>query len=332
MMQFVVTHMPSPFFLSDENGRILFANDRGRSLLKKINAASGENPRLIEIFQVPVSIAELRRRLSWTFITPGPDDRTYEVRVYSIAGPGESFQWLWLFQDITEDLKRQEQLRLKDRMTSLGEMAAGLAHEIKNPLAAIHTSVQLLQRKRGNEVKEILSIIERETRRLRDVVDHFLEFAQPSDLKLENVNVAHLLNDVVQLIQMTPDYHDGHQIEVEVIPENLNIEVDPVRFKQVFWNLLTNALRVMPDGGSVYVDATLDGQWVRFRVRDEGPGIPPEKLKNLYQPFQKSTTGGLGLGLAIVYNIIQAHGGFLQVHTKPSEGTVFEFWVPSRSS
>ncbi|RMD79742.1 MAG: hypothetical protein D6820_07780, partial [Lentisphaerae bacterium] len=90
MMQFVVTHMPSPFFLSDEDGRILFANDRGRSLIEKVHIESDENPRLIEIFQVPVSLSELRRRLSWTFITSGPDDRTYEVRVYSITGPGES--------------------------------------------------------------------------------------------------------------------------------------------------------------------------------------------------------------------------------------------------
>ena len=332
ILQFLVTNMPSPFFLTDTRGRMLFANAQGRRLLNL--SASDDDPdlNLVERLRLPIRSDELARRNHWNFILQPDEDRSYDARLYAVPYPGEDAQWIWILQDVTEDLKRQEQLRMKDKMASLGEMAAGLAHEIKNPLAAIHTSVQLLQRRNPGEIHNVLPIIERETRRLRDVVDQFLKFARPYQLQIASVRLRTLVEDLESLLKMLPDFTPGHRLICQITPEDLTLSADPGGLRQVLWNLITNALKVMPEGGTVTLDATLDGDWVRFRVSDEGPGVPPDRLANLFVPFQKSTTGGLGLGLAIVYNIVQQHGGYIHARNRSQGGAVFEFWLPAGSS
>lgn len=344
ILQFLVTHLPSPFFITDTEGYITFANAQGRELLHMENNLFGKNHKVVltERLHLPIPISDLNKRSHWNFIIEAERNSYFDVRIYSILTPSEGVSWIWLLQDVTEDLKRQEQLRIKDKMASLGQMAAGLAHEFKNPLAAIHASVQLLQKTfhardgssprkvtdQSTDIQRVLPIIEKETRRLRDIVDQFLKFAQPHLFQPAKVPLRGVLEEIAPLLRMTPAFSKNHELVWNITPDDLQIIADPGGLKQIFWNLIINAVKVMPDGGTVTIDITLDGRYVRIQVRDEGPGIPPSRLNNLFVPFQKSTIGGLGLGLAVVYNIVQQHGGTIRAWNNPVRGATFEIVLP----
>jgi len=328
VLQFVVQQFPAGLILTDASGHISFANPTAEAILQAFPGTDG--PPWWKRLGVALDETALQAESTWRFRSTSPQGRTYDVQGsrFPDVARGSSW-WLWVLRDVTEDLKRQQQERLHERMRATAEMAAGLAHEIKNPLAAIHAAVQLLARQDRPEDREVIEILMKETARLRDVIDHFVRFASPAPLNARVFSLAQAIRDVVRLAQMIPTGDGPVQWSMEVHPESLTLRADENQIKQVLWNLIVNALQAMPQGGSLQLKARQEGHWVHLSVQDTGPGIPPERLRTLFQPFQPSSTGGLGLGLAIVYNIVQAHGGYIEVTSRPQQGTRFDIWLPS---
>lgn len=242
--------------------------------------------------------------------------------------------YIVIFQDLTRWRKMQEDLRLKDRMVAVGELAAGLAHEIGNPLAAISGSVQILAQMADPEPehKKLLEILVRESQRLDRTIKGFLRFARPRERSATEFDVARLLTENFELLKNSEEVTAAHRLALELDPPAARLYADADQVSQIFWNLARNALRAMPDGGTLRVVGRLAGEAYRMQVIDSGRGMTEEQRANLFHPFQTFFDGGTGIGMAIVYRIVQEHGGRLRVESRPGGGTTITVELPTASA
>jgi two-component system sensor histidine kinase PilS (NtrC family) len=236
-----------------------------------------------------------------------------------------------LFQDLSQWRRLEEELRLKDRMAAVGELAAGLAHEVGNPLAAISGSVQLLSTAHATDEpqKKLLEIILRESQRLDRTIKGFLRFARPRERSTEAFDVAALLAENTELLRNSPEAGPKHRIELQLEPASATLVGDRDQISQIFWNLTQNALRAMPGGGRLTIRGELAGRVYRFAVEDTGQGMSEEQRARLFQPFRSFFDRGTGIGMAIVYRIVHEHGGRIEVDTKLGAGTRVRVELPA---
>ncbi|MEO7796063.1 MAG: ATP-binding protein [Thermoanaerobaculia bacterium] len=241
--------------------------------------------------------------------------------------------WIVVFQDLSQWRRLQEELRLKDRMAAVGELAAGLAHEVGNPLAAISGSVQLLSATIAAEQKErrLLDIIIKESLRLDRTIKGFLRFARPRERAAARFDIAALLAENTALLRNSEEATGGHEFTLDLEPESVQLTGDPDQISQIFWNLARNALRAMPSGGKLFIRGRLHGETYSVEFRDTGHGMTEEQRAKLFHPFQSFFDSGTGIGMAIVYRIVQEHGGSINVESQPSAGTRIVVDLPVHS-
>jgi len=222
-----------------------------------------------------------------------------------------------------------EQLRRADRLSALGRLSAGLAHEIRNPLGAVEGAIQILRRPELPEAtqQEFGELAQREVDRLKGLLADFLGFARPAAPRRLPTDIGTLLESV-RLLAAETARMSGARIEVEP-PENLpSIAVDPEQIKQVLLNLVLNAVQAMPNGGKVVLKAARKADSIVVSVEDEGIGISPEDLERVFDPFFTKREGGTGLGLSIAYQIVNGHGGHIQAWANPDRGMTFSVTLP----
>jgi two-component system sensor histidine kinase PilS (NtrC family) len=212
-----------------------------------------------------------------------------------------------------------------DKMAAVGEMAAGLAHEIKNPLASLSGSIQLLQDDTPSDSAhgKLMRIVLRETDRLSSLLSNFLMFARPPAGEPEAIDLGKALTDTVALFEKDAKCRSTLTIRKR-FENGVWIEMDPAHLRQVLWNLLANAAEAIE--GTGVIDIFLDNEKrgaVRLEIRDTGCGIPKEKIKLIFDPFFTTKARGTGLGLSIVYSILESYGNRLDVESRVGEGTTF---------
>ena len=244
--------------------------------------------------------------------------------------------WIVVFQDLSQWRALQEELRVKDRMAAVGELAAGLAHEVGNPLAAISGSVQLLSSalpETGGVQRErrLLDIIVKESQRLDRTIKGFLRFAKPRERAAARFDIAALLAENTALLRNSDETTPRHAIELDLVPQSAQILGDPDQISQIFWNLARNALKAMPGGGTLSLAGRLDGDAYRFEFRDTGHGMSEEQRTKIFQPFHSSFDRGTGIGMSIVYRIVQEHGGSITVESRPGAGTTIAVELPANA-
>ncbi|HEY5610491.1 MAG TPA: ATP-binding protein, partial [Thermoanaerobaculia bacterium] len=224
---------------------------------------------------------------------------------------GRYYGMTLIFQDLTEMKKLESQLRLKDRMAAVGELSAGIAHEIRNPLAAIAGSVQVLKSSKNLAPQEqrLMSIILKESDRLNKSIADFLRFVKPHEKLAAEFDIAASLGETLDLLANSQELASGHVIERAIEPPSFSIVGDPDQIRQVFWNLAKNAIQAMPDGGVLRVGTEIDDDSYRIVFLDNGKGMSEEAVSLLFQPFRTGFPTGTGLGMAISYRIVQEHGG-----------------------
>jgi signal transduction histidine kinase/putative methionine-R-sulfoxide reductase with GAF domain len=234
-------------------------------------------------------------------------------------------------QKTTADLRKTEaQLIRSEKLAALGQLAAGVAHEIRNPLTSINILIHSLTENLPSENahREDLRVIEEEILRINEIVDRFLRFARPASPLFEKADPVLIFEETLQLLR--PQIEKG-KITVQKRFETLPlITVDKEQIKQVALNLLMNAIQSMPEGGELSIGGQFskDGYWVELTVQDSGVGIPPENVDRLFDPFFSTKEGGIGLGLSIAHRIIDQHHGKIEVESDPGRGTLFTISLP----
>lgn len=239
------------------------------------------------------------------------------------------------FQDLTDVRAMEETSRRQDRLAAVGRVAAGIAHEIRNPLAAMRGAIQVLHSdsQADSSQAELMQIILRESDRLNKIIADFLTYARPRTGAFIQVDLREPLGETFTLLRHSPEIDDSHVLEDCFPDEPVMVSADPERLKQVFWNLARNAIQAMPDGGTLRAEIriTKAGR-VRITFKDTGKGMTPEQVERLFEPFSSSTSGGTGLGLSIVYQIIRDHGGTINVRSREGEGTAIAMEMPGGST
>ncbi len=234
------------------------------------------------------------------------------------------------FQDLTELRIEAERERLKDRMAATGEMAARMAHEIKNPLASISGSAQMLGSVGGVDEtgRRLLDIVVDESRRLSGILDGFLVFARPGQATHAICDLSKLLDDCLALLRRSDEINDKHELILET-PDELVVLGEEHLLRQIFWNLSRNALQAMPDGGRLKISAQRRDRSAVIRWRDTGVGMSEEIRHRAFEPFVTTQEKGTGLGLAVVYSAVQEHGGSVDIVSAPGRGTTVTVELPA---
>ncbi len=235
------------------------------------------------------------------------------------------------FQDLTELEAETERRQVQERMAAVGEMAARMAHEIKNPLASISGSAQVLAKIGGvdDTGTRLLRIVVDESRRLSGILDNFLDFARPHRATHAPCDLVSILRDCVDLLQRSDEIRDHHRLRLEV-PDELIIQGEDHLLRQVFWNLSRNALQAMPDGGELEITAVRRGNLALLRWHDTGVGMTDEIRRRAFEPFVTTQPQGTGLGLAVVYAAVEDHGGSIDIESAPGRGTTVTVRLPAQ--
>ena len=245
--------------------------------------------------------------------------------------------WILIFQDLSPIREMEEKIRRSEQLAAIGKMAAGIAHEIRNPLASMSGSIQMMSQSANLDPvsEKLMGIVLRETDRLNDLVTDFLQFARPQPPQPEPVDVRKMLEEIVEVFAYLryQGEADGLGVSVELqMRGELEIDADPRQLKQVFWNLLNNAAEAASARVRIEVNVSAATDEARIRVLDDGCGIPAEVMDRIYDPFFTTKDTGSGLGLAQVLRIVEDHRGGLRAESEPDVGSTFTVTLPLKRS
>ena len=339
--QYVIDNLVSGLATADEQHRLLTFNRSavaitgrglsdvlGKSAADVLQLPAGFTQRLdAELARIRSKRADLQyRRGDGTMIILG-------VAVAQLPLPDGGRGYLYTFQDVTDMKRLEREAQLQKRLAAVGEMAAGIAHEIRNPLASMSGSMQILRQELqlSSDQAQLMDIVLRESERLNDTIRSFLAYARPQHAALQQLDLRCVLQDTAMLLRNSHEVGERHAVEVLVADQQVIVEGDENQVRQIVWNLATNGLRAMPQGGTLTLTATIDDardSVAVLTVTDEGVGIGADDVDAIFQPFRGSFGKGTGLGLAIVHRILSDYGATIDVQSQPGRGTTFRVSFP----
>jgi two-component system sensor histidine kinase PilS (NtrC family) len=340
LTQVVVRSIHSGLITADTSGHVLYVNEFGGSILG-FQPADLRGRTLRDVFgSVLFEPAALEARaaveglgrLEAAYKTPRGEELDLGISVSTLATTDPARAgYLLVFQNLTPLKRLEQEVRLKEKLAAVGEMAAQLAHEIRNPLGSISGSAQVLMSEPNlsEEHERLLGIIRRESKRLSDTLNQFLYQVRPSARSRGPVDVGALIHEAVLLLRNGPEVREDHHIEFEIDGGPHVCLADPDQITQVFWNLARNGLEAMPRGGTLKVRVANRGETLVLSCRDQGRGMGREEQRRVFEPFQTSSPMGTGLGLAIAFRIVREHNGDIAVRSVPNLGTEVEVRLPA---
>jgi two-component system, NtrC family, sensor histidine kinase PilS len=341
--QYVIDSMLSGLVTADMNGCILTFN-RAASSITGLPAGQAIGRDITELLQLP---AHFKGRLQTLGATRSqradhqyrsPDGRLLEIglTVITLSLPDGRSGYLFTFQDVTDVRRLERGARIQQRLAAVGEMAAGIAHEIRNPLASMSGSIQVLREELPltEEQAQLMDIVLRESERLNDTIKSFLAYARPQRVTLTRLDIRRVVQDTATLLRNSADVREEHVVAVDLPPAPVWFDADENQVRQILWNLATNGLRAMSSGGRLLMAAKVQQESgvdeLTITISDEGRGIPPSELDQLFQPFRSTFDKGTGLGLAIVHRIVTDYNGTIQVSSTVGNGTTVRVRLPMR--
>jgi two-component system, NtrC family, sensor histidine kinase PilS len=329
----IVNSISGGVITTDLEGRVKLVNPAGCGLLGlSQESVHGRPVQDLFIDPLPSENSGFWRR-EVRAIATGGEEKTFAVTVAGLrlAGRGLVGQ-VYTFDDLTEIRRLEQEIRMRDRLAAVGRLAAGIAHEIRNPLSSIAGSVKVLSgiATLSDDQRKLVEIVTRESDRLNAIITDFLDYSREKKFQMRVVDLVALLQDTLTLLENRPTAPmpwrpEPHTKEIE-IKRVFNVEHawaygDVDKLKQVFWNIADNGVRAMPSGGVLTITVNEDGDGWRVSFRDTGVGISHRHLEKIFEPFQSEFEGGTGLGLAIVYQIVQAHDADIEVKSGQGTGT-----------
>ncbi len=308
------------------DGHITLANSAALKLLERTPGQLLGTP-VSKLFLDALPIAESQAHAEVRFDAVNGFRKTLRVRAATLNVPERgAIGCVYAFDDLTEIRRLEREVRLQDRLAAVGRLAAAIAHEIRNPLTSIAGSVSMLSGvpDMSTEHRQLLDIVTRESQRLNGIITDFLAYSRGKQYRFEKTDLIPLLEDTLTLMRhrMAAE-NTGIVIESRFsIPEAWCL-ADGDKIKQVFWNFSENAVRAMQSGGALKVTIESLGDEWQVSFADTGTGMTPQQTEKIFEPFQSNFEGGTGLGLAVVYQIVQAHEGKVWARSKPGQGTTF---------
>ncbi len=309
------------------DGFITLANPVAQKLLERSEHELLGQP-VHELFLDPLpAVGSERAHGEVRFVPPSNFRKTFRVMASALTVPDRgAIGCVYTFDDLTEIRRLERDLRMQDRLAAVGRLAAAIAHEIRNPLTSIAGSVSMLSgiADLSEEHRQLLQIVTRESQRLNGIITDFLSYSRGKQYQFAKVDLLLLLEDTLTLLEHRIAAQNlGIRLERHFGVGEAFILADGDKIKQVFWNFCENAVRAMKNGGTLSVSLEPAGQDWQINFADSGPGMSPQLVEKIFEPFQSQFEGGTGLGLAIVYQIVQAHDGKVWARSKLGHGSVF---------
>jgi len=334
--QTVVENIEDGLLTLDRQRRVTFVNGPAQRLLDlaepqdplQLSELLRFWPEIVTALESGDPFASGQRWSDYVTLERGGQTLTFRLALLPLTGSDN--QHILSIEDVTERVSMRQQVARMDRLASLGRMAAGIAHEVRNPLTGVNLLLdELHDRLLGNTgdqalIRQALEEIER----LEGLVTGLLDFSLPSHAELRPLQVDTLLRELLVLFRRQCE-REGVQLAVDIPADLPSVTGDRGKLKQAFLNLLTNALESMHSGGELKVSVAVKGTSLHIRFQDSGEGISAQRLPLIFEPFYTSKDAGSGLGLAIAHNIVSEHHGRIEVDSSPGKGSVFEIIVPA---
>ncbi|MBN1525342.1 MAG: PAS domain S-box protein [Spirochaetales bacterium] len=335
LLEMVLHSMTDGVLVTDENHLLLLFNKsaerllpfRKQEILEKTLWDMIDDPEIARFFGESLTNKEIIRDKS--FIVGTGTTRTLSISIMPLVKEGTVHGSLIHVEDITEKKSNEARLRRAESLASLTTLAAGVAHEIKNPLGSIGIHLQLSQKEmkgkkniKTDTISHNLEIIAEEVERLNRIVVDFLFAVRPMNIQLELTNINHVIRELVEFLKFELA-EAGVKVELELGQHLPQVMLDDKYLKQALLNLVQNSISAMPEGGTLKLETLRRGQDVVLRIIDTGSGIPPDIMDKIFEPYFTTKDFGSGLGLTLVYKIIKEHMGEISVTSKEGKGTTF---------
>jgi two-component system sensor histidine kinase PilS (NtrC family) len=342
--EYVIDSLLSGLISTDADCRIRTFN-RAAAGITGVPAADAVGVDAAELLQMPPHLRPSLGALTETqslrvdLIYKTGDGRLIDIglTVTTIAFPDGRPGYLFVFQDVTTMKRLEREARLRQRLAAVGEMAAGIAHEIRNPLASMSGSIQLLREELplSEEQAQLMDIVLRESERLNQTIGSFLAYARPQRAAVSRLDVRNVVEDAAALLRNSAEVRHAHRLDIDVPLKPVWYEADGNQIRQIIWNLATNGLRAMKDGGRLLLSVSeqrdsIGRLEVVLSVQDEGCGIPADEIDSIFQPFRSTFERGTGLGLATVHRIVTDYSGTIQVSSTVGSGTTMRVRLPGQ--
>ena len=309
------------------DGHISLVNTAAQKLLERTESELRGQP-VHELFLDDLPhVGSERSHGEVRFVAPNSYRKTFRIIVSPLTVPNRgTLGCVYTFDDLTTIRRLEREVRIQDRLAAVGRLAAAIAHEIRNPLTSIAGSVSMLSGipDLSEEHRQLLEIVTRESMRLNSIITDFLAYSRAKQYQFKKANLIQLLEDTLTLLQnRLIMQNSGIRIEKRYRSSEAFAFVDGDKIKQVFWNICENAVRAMRDEGTMTVTLDVAGNDWEISFADTGPGMSPQMVEKVFEPFQSQFEGGTGLGLAIVYQIVQGHDGKVWARSKLGQGCEF---------
>jgi two-component system sensor histidine kinase PilS (NtrC family) len=338
----VVDSLTSGLATTDMTGIVVTFNRAAENITGSTGGRAIGQP-ASAVLQLPPSLAGLfgpaagrptQTRVEYGFTRHDGKQIEMGLSAAPLMTPRGETGFILTFQDVTESRKVEREARVQQRLAAVGEMAAGIAHEIRNPLASMSGSIQILRQELAlsDEQGQLMDIVIRESERLNETIRSFLAYARPQRQSMRHMDVRQVITDTATLLQNSAERSESHRIAVDVPADGVMLQADEGQIRQIVWNLATNGLRAMPSGGTLTLAVTPpagEAPHVVISVSDEGVGIAPEDLEGIFQPFRGSFERGTGLGLAMVHRIVSDYSGEVKVNSTRGAGTTVQVRFPA---
>ncbi|MCB9073096.1 MAG: PAS domain-containing protein [Bdellovibrionaceae bacterium] len=326
----ILDNIASGLITVDNNGQILQINKNAQQILHVNAATLGATIQLapldqLQIFSLPTHVA-VEREVDFA------DERKL-LRINASAlndGAGNKQGTVVVFEDITSIRQLEGRVQQSEKMAAIGQLAAGIAHEIRNPLASISGSVEMLRADivKNEDDAKLMNIVIKEIDRLNKLITEFLDYARPQDVRLERTNISDLLSNLIEEVRLNP-ISQGVQFDVSIAPQ-IWIQGHRDKLKQAFLNILMNALQAFENIArkTITISIAEGPDSVQVEIADTGIGIDEKIVRKIFEPFLTTKSKGTGLGLAVVHSILTAHKAQIDVHSEKNKGTKFTIVFP----
>ncbi|MDP2157665.1 MAG: ATP-binding protein, partial [Nitrospirota bacterium] len=324
----VIESLPSGLVTTDVEGKVLIFNRAAEKITGRTkNEIIGRTiEHALPFLKMPIREGRQEEVLS----RPDQEKKIIGINISILRDiSGRETGFIGIFQDLTTVKALEEEMKNKEKWAAIGELSANIAHEIRNPLASLRGSIEMLREGKIPEKHrdKLMGIAINETERLNTIVTDFLTYSRPRPLDIQKVDLNALLSDTLELLRNRAQ--DMGNIIIRQEGEGaLLVSLDPLKIRQVFWNLGINALEAMEKGGELTVSTKETQDKISIIFSDTGPGMPKDDIGKIFYPFHTTKERGTGLGLSIAQRIVEEHQGRIEVASNPGSGTTFEIILP----